>query len=259
MNNKDFDRLIKKSMKNLKDDMPSDWSSMEQKLNMKSDSELSPEIEDIYLDGVAYDHLKNLNVPYEPANWDKMSARLDKEYTYRRKVAFTKAMEVLVVMLLLWTGINFFPNKKAITTPTPPVAKQQAIPTTSEQSLSENFTTNTSDFTSNITTTKSTTSTSSTESILADNSIVYNNASSNSIKSESEAEAEAISINEKSSSNTLEDFSFENEKPTVNDVSSIESRHMTLNETSDEIVNICLLYTSPSPRDKRQSRMPSSA
>ena len=26
----------------------------------------------------------------------------------------------------------------------------------------------------------------------------------------------------------------------------------------DEI-NICLLYTSPSPRDKRQSRMPSSA
>ena len=28
---------------------------------------------------------------------------------------------------------------------------------------------------------------------------------------------------------------------------------LTLNE------NICLLYTSPSPRDKRQSRMPSSA
>ena len=26
-----------------------------------------------------------------------------------------------------------------------------------------------------------------------------------------------------------------------------------------EFVNICLLYTSPSPRDKRQSRMPSSA
>ena len=26
-----------------------------------------------------------------------------------------------------------------------------------------------------------------------------------------------------------------------------------------ELVNICLLYTSPSPRDKRQSRMPSSA
>ena len=28
---------------------------------------------------------------------------------------------------------------------------------------------------------------------------------------------------------------------------------------ADEIVDSCLLYTSPSPRDKRQSRMPSSA
>ena len=27
----------------------------------------------------------------------------------------------------------------------------------------------------------------------------------------------------------------------------------------DELVETCLLYTSPSPRDKRQSRMPSSA
>ena len=26
-----------------------------------------------------------------------------------------------------------------------------------------------------------------------------------------------------------------------------------------ELINSCLLYTSPSPRDKRQSRMPSSA
>ena len=30
-------------------------------------------------------------------------------------------------------------------------------------------------------------------------------------------------------------------------------------ETSDEQILSCLLYTSPSPRDKRQSRMPSSA
>ena len=27
----------------------------------------------------------------------------------------------------------------------------------------------------------------------------------------------------------------------------------------ENIINVCLLYTSPSPRDKRQSRMPSSA
>ena len=31
------------------------------------------------------------------------------------------------------------------------------------------------------------------------------------------------------------------------------------NDSQAPLVNICLLYTSPSPRDKRQSRMPSSA
>ena len=39
--------------------------------------------------------------------------------------------------------------------------------------------------------------------------------------------------------------------------------HGESNEILQEIVevnpNACLLYTSPSPRDKRQSRMPSSA
>ena len=30
-------------------------------------------------------------------------------------------------------------------------------------------------------------------------------------------------------------------------------------EWDDEDIEACLLYTSPSPRDKRQSRMPSSA
>ena len=32
-----------------------------------------------------------------------------------------------------------------------------------------------------------------------------------------------------------------------------------LNKINQSLCNDCLLYTSPSPRDKRQSRMPSSA
>ena len=45
---------------------------------------------------------------------------------------------------------------------------------------------------------------------------------------------------------------------------SIENLEVILREaglTLDNVINIksCLLYTSPSPRDKRQSRMPSSA
>ena len=38
-----------------------------------------------------------------------------------------------------------------------------------------------------------------------------------------------------------------------------EIKHLAIGKNPLEISNICLLYTSPSPRDKRQSRMPSSA
>ena len=37
------------------------------------------------------------------------------------------------------------------------------------------------------------------------------------------------------------------------------TRHETLNEINRDQITACLLYTSPSPRDKRQTRMPSSA
>ena len=40
---------------------------------------------------------------------------------------------------------------------------------------------------------------------------------------------------------------------------SLEKEIGELQSTSDELTSICLLYTSPSPRDQRGSRMPSSA
>ena len=39
----------------------------------------------------------------------------------------------------------------------------------------------------------------------------------------------------------------------------IDNRPHVFTGKKYEPLNICLLYTSPSPRDKRQSRMPSSA
>ena len=47
---------------------------------------------------------------------------------------------------------------------------------------------------------------------------------------------------------------------TVIDESDVATVRLRLDEQADGVINdICLLYTSPSPRDKRQSRMPSSA
>ena len=47
--------------------------------------------------------------------------------------------------------------------------------------------------------------------------------------------------------------------PVLNKLSEKLERHLAENNVEGPYLNPCLLYTSPSPRDKRQSRMPSSA
>ena len=42
-------------------------------------------------------------------------------------------------------------------------------------------------------------------------------------------------------------------------LSNLDNAKKTILKNLERMVNNCLLYTSPSPRDKRQSRMPSSA
>ena len=49
--------------------------------------------------------------------------------------------------------------------------------------------------------------------------------------------------------NTLADYTINRHYPEIK----------TSNSKALDLLNLCLLYTSPSPRDKRQSRMPSSA
>ena len=52
-----------------------------------------------------------------------------------------------------------------------------------------------------------------------------------------------------------------NAKGVLLDISSIDKIESTVDQLISEYgkIDVCLLYTSPSPRDKRQSRMPSSA
>nr|CUV21346.1 protein of unknown function [Ralstonia solanacearum] len=51
-----------------------------------------------------------------------------------------------------------------------------------------------------------------------------------------------------------------NDQSTIEAQGNLEIATQTLNNTRPEpIVQTCLLYTSPSPRDRQKSRMPSSA
>ena len=45
----------------------------------------------------------------------------------------------------------------------------------------------------------------------------------------------------------------------VADATNIKEYNQHTSQVGDTLYDVCLLYTSPSPRDKRQSRMPSSA
>ncbi len=113
-----LDEAMKGSLENLEGAafVPMDWGMMESKLDAAmTDAELDPQMEDIYLDAVAYGHLKNMQPAYNHEHWEMMSARLDEEYAYRRKVFVTKLFEAAIVLLLVWTAFNYFPNKK--TTP----------------------------------------------------------------------------------------------------------------------------------------------
>lgn len=116
-----LDEALKSSLENLEGAafVPMDWGMMESKLDASisepADAELDPQMEDIYLDAIAYEHLKNMQPAYNYEHWEMMSARLDEEYAYRRKVFVTKLFEAAIVLLLVWTAFNYFPNKK--TTP----------------------------------------------------------------------------------------------------------------------------------------------
>jgi len=125
-----FDQFIASSLGNLDGEkfVAMDWSRMEDKLDTKieadstADTTIDPQIEDIYLDAVAYDHLNSIEPPYNKEHWEIMSARLDEEYARRRRVVYTKSLEAAIILLLIWTGINFFPNKNKTVAPAEPVA-----------------------------------------------------------------------------------------------------------------------------------------
>ena len=50
-----------------------------------------------------------------------------------------------------------------------------------------------------------------------------------------------------------------NKNKKIEKILILDTETTGLDENKDEVIEICLLYTSPSPRDRTRSRMPSSA
>ncbi len=100
------------------------WDLMDQKLDAEL---LTPEVEDIYLDGVAYDNLADLHPPYNPAHWALMSKRLDEAFSLRHRIYKYKIAEVAVMLLTILTLLPYLPLSKHFATKDQTFATQQNI------------------------------------------------------------------------------------------------------------------------------------
>ncbi|MEL6865678.1 MAG: hypothetical protein AAFP19_14720 [Bacteroidota bacterium] len=149
MENKDFDQFIRDQLDGLGENWaPGNWDLFEQKLNQQipdssqEDSSLfdqllsekldqlgteptvgdwdlmserldaewaKPDLEEVYLDGVAYENLTNLAPPYNPSHWKLMSERLDAEYSLRLKLYKYKITEVALMLLAIFTLLQYVP------------------------------------------------------------------------------------------------------------------------------------------------------
>lgn len=112
MQSNNFDKHFRDKLQNLKAKYkPEDWEMMEQKLDA-ADAPENLELEDVLIDGMAFGNLENLEADYNPAHWALMDQKLDYAYSLRRKLYRYKVAEIGLMLLIIFTIIQFLPVQK---------------------------------------------------------------------------------------------------------------------------------------------------
>lgn len=129
-----IDDIVGEKLRNIEVNFSSNhWHLMSEQL----DAELSPEIDDVFLDGLAYENLNGLTSPYNPDHWALMSRRLDKVFSIRYNVKRYKLVEAIFFLLLIFSLLPYIPvNNKTKQQPLPEqqgIANLSLIPTTKNQ------------------------------------------------------------------------------------------------------------------------------
>ena len=158
-----LDEHIKKALENLQAEyQDGHWELMQQKLNESANSDLServedhalrqklsgykpeaqpehwdlmaaklaalntePILEDALVDGIAYENLNDLQVPYEKEHWDIMEEKIEQELHWSNKVVRYKLVELALAFLFVFTFFQYWPNAKSII---PKLIKKQEAP-----------------------------------------------------------------------------------------------------------------------------------
>jgi hypothetical protein len=120
-----FDRNIREKLNDL--EVPygeSDWDQFEEK--MEQDETVSA----TDFDKAAADRLSRMEAPYDPYNWDLMAKRIDVAFSFRHWLHRNHVPELVLMILLGFTLIQFFqweslrqrfaPDAKKQETPVPP-------------------------------------------------------------------------------------------------------------------------------------------
>lgn len=82
---------------------PSSWDALEEKMTAED------AIDDTQIDDLARQSLHNYEVPYQKSHWEIMAERLEEEFSLRRKLYKYKVLELALMLLFIFTMINFLP------------------------------------------------------------------------------------------------------------------------------------------------------
>ena len=133
-NENDFDRILREKLNApIPPPIGDSWDLLEHKI---ADAELgSPAAPDpSVLDEIVFSKLHAYHAPFQPEHWKQLAQRLQAEETMVQRIYSYKAMEALLLLLLIWFGgQTLYPYKpgpvqKAPATATPQAALEQTAP-----------------------------------------------------------------------------------------------------------------------------------
>ena len=107
-----FDEQIRQKMTHLRPEsgVP-DWSAFEEKLDAAEALDAGPaEADPREVDEVIFTKMHQYEVPYEPAHWYRMEAKLDEWFSWQQYVLRHKSMELALFLLLFVTCWQYLPE-----------------------------------------------------------------------------------------------------------------------------------------------------
>lgn len=116
MEDKHLDRILKEKLEHLQTPMPTDaWDLFEQQMDAQDVG--TPDANDQFIDQTVFNKLHRLEAEYDASNWKLMAAKLDEEFRYHHQIIRYKAMELIMLFLLVFTAAHYLPFKET-TSPT---------------------------------------------------------------------------------------------------------------------------------------------